>query len=104
MRTVLFKISKIVSKAPSEDWLDQIKTLLKSQSETELAEVANQFEEMLFEVGKIQDSFALKHVILDDLDGGLVIPGGYVKGSRGRPPLTMEAQKERAAEGVQNKY
>ena len=53
MRTVLFKISKIVSKAPSEDWLDQIKTLLKSQSETELAEVANQFEEMLFEVGKI---------------------------------------------------
>lgn len=53
-------------------------------------EVANQFEEMLREVAKMEDSFVLKQIILDEMLGGLVIPSVYIKGLRGRPPLPLE--------------
>lgn len=90
MRTVIFRIKKILSKAPSYEWINRIRTLIESQSEFELQEVANQFEEMLREVAKMEDSFVLKQIILDEMLGGLVIPSVYIKGLRGRPPLPLE--------------
>jgi|LakMenEpi03Aug12_release.lakeMendotaPanAssembly.Ray.scaffolds.fasta_scaffold1353717_1 hypothetical protein len=40
MQTVIYKISLILPRSPAQDWLEKIRTLIRSQSESELAEVA----------------------------------------------------------------